>query len=342
MHLDMLSGDPDANVRPEVQRAVDPREYFEARPPAGNGIRIIIPPRQAERGVYGFHNPDARQRELKIKAFDGKELCQGLSSGFLDWGRRFERQIVLAQAVCGFAWSEDVKVDLLSHYLEGMAEKYYNKQIMMWWEQCPTLQYAMERMLQAFKTQITPAQSMELFTRPKDPKRSWIEHLMFLNAVSEASGHDADYLVLNNIVQHASQEMKTVLMAKVDDARTNYLVQADELAHFAQVRESSFTSRRTGRGIVNAVQDRRNLHDRRHTDTRKCYLCGKIGHIRRNCPQEDGREQVKENLTLMLSGDGNMKSKSWILDSGSSRHLVGDLSWLIDVEAADGTCTARR
>ena len=66
----------------------------------------------------------------------------------------------------------------------------------------------MERMLQAFTTNITPAQAMHLFTRLKDTRKSWIEHLMYLNAVAGVSGGNFDYLVLNNIVQYASQEME--------------------------------------------------------------------------------------------------------------------------------------
>lgn len=72
MHLGMLSGDPDVNVRPEGRGTVDPGVYFEARSPVGNGIGVNIPPHQGKGGVYEFRNPDARQRELKIKAFDGK------------------------------------------------------------------------------------------------------------------------------------------------------------------------------------------------------------------------------------------------------------------------------
>lgn len=65
-----------------------------------------IPPLQGGGGNFVY--PDARQKELKIRPFDGKELYQGLGPGLLEWGRRFERQIVLAQSACGYFWPDDV------------------------------------------------------------------------------------------------------------------------------------------------------------------------------------------------------------------------------------------
>ncbi|KAG2771139.1 hypothetical protein PC116_g4790 [Phytophthora cactorum] len=91
----------------------------------------------------------------------------------------------------------------------------------------------MEKILEAFKTNLTPAQAMKLFTAPKDAKRTWPEHYMYLVAISEACGGGADYLVLNNVVQYASADLRTVLMAKLDGTRQDYLQQAEELAHFA-------------------------------------------------------------------------------------------------------------
>ncbi|GAB9471347.1 unnamed protein product, partial [Globisporangium polare] len=189
---------------------------------------VYAPPRN---GV-----PDARQRKLSIRPFDGKELYEGLGSGFLDWGHRFIRQVIMAQMACGFDWSEEVKADLLGHYLTSTAERYYNKQLETWWQQLPTLEHVMERLHLTFKTTITSAQSTKLLTAKKDPKRSWPEHFLYLVAVSDATG-GAEALVLENIVQYASLELRHVMMAKYDHNRIDFLCHAEELAHFAQAVE---------------------------------------------------------------------------------------------------------
>ena len=100
-----------------------------------------------------------------------------------------------------------------------------------------------------FKTSITASQSRKLFTAKKDQNRSWPEHYLYLVAVSDACG-GADAQVLDNIVHYASSELHTVLMAKYDGNRVDYLTQAEELAHFAQAIEMEA---RPGRFFVKEV-----------------------------------------------------------------------------------------
>ena len=106
----------------------------------------------AQGHILQVRSPDARQKKLGISAFDGRELNNGLFSGFLEWSRRFERQFLLKHSSGGLEWPQDVKVDLLVLFLSGIAYIYYNRQVAMWWSQLLTLQYVIEKMLQAFKT----------------------------------------------------------------------------------------------------------------------------------------------------------------------------------------------
>ncbi|KAG3242697.1 hypothetical protein PI124_g12484 [Phytophthora idaei] len=148
-------------------------------------------------------------------------------------------------------------------------------------------------MLKAFKTNITPAQTMKLFTAPKDGRLKWPEHYIYLVAVSEACGGGVDYLILNNIVQYASADLRTVLMAKVDAARTDYLQQAEELAHFAQFWElEPFRLRNLGKEVVGAVSDLRG------TETRSCHECGEISHLNTACSNRVRGHGREAGLTL--------------------------------------------
>ncbi|KAG4238198.1 hypothetical protein PC116_g13757 [Phytophthora cactorum] len=177
----------------------------------------------------------------------------------------------------------------------------------------------MEKMVEAFKTNLTPAQAMKLFTAPKDAKRTRPEHYMYLVAISEACEGGADYLVLNNVVQYASADLRIILMAKVDGARQDYLQQAEELAHFPQSWElEPARHRNLGREVVAAIGEEQKK------ETRRCHVCNKVGHLRADCP-ERGRGRGEPDLTLAMGGAFNGEDV-WILDSGSSRHLVREES----------------
>nr|CCA23510.1 conserved hypothetical protein [Albugo laibachii Nc14] len=125
--------------------------------------------------------------------------------------------------------------------------------------------------------------------------------------------------------------MRVVLMAKVDH-RTDYLQQAEELAHFAQAWEHE-TKKLLPKGVSNVVRESR------FRESRRCHECGEIGHSRAMC-QNRSKKVAKDQsiINLAISDHSIGINEYWILDSGSSRHLCSDESWLEDAEDAHGVC----
>ncbi|KAE8913550.1 hypothetical protein PF005_g5224 [Phytophthora fragariae] len=120
-------------------------------------------------------------------------------------------------------------------------------------------------------------------------------------------------------------------MAKVEITCTDYLAHAEELAHFAQAWEIETKKKNRGRELVGAVSERR------RKETRRCHKCGQVGHLRAAC--SDKEEKKEPGFTLAVSETSIKPGRDWILDSGSSRHLVNDQSWLEDLVPHVDSCT---
>ena len=72
------------------------------------------------------------------------------------------------------------------------------------------------------------------------------------------------------------------------------------------------------------------VQHRHFKERRRCFQCGKLSHIVANCPSKDPHENIDSDFTLaipeMQDGFENIRT----LDSGNSRHLVGNEDWLDD------------
>ncbi|CAI5725077.1 unnamed protein product [Peronospora effusa] len=186
----------------------------------------------------------------------------------------------------------------------------------------------MERLLQTFNTKITASQSIQLFTARKEPKQSWPEHYLYLVSVSDACA-GADQKVLDNIVHYASADRSTVLMTKYDNSRVDHLRQAEEIAHFAQsVEVESQKGRVLGRDVLAHVDEA--------STKKETHLVLAINDVggKNKSPTPNGK---RTDLVLAVE-DANDKKCEWILDSGSSRHLVNDESLLEDARDCSHEC----
>ena len=325
-----------------LESLVMPRERTYAQQPPPPPQYAAPPPQPTYRAPCpqgGYRTtPTPKEMKLSIRTFDGKELYEGLGANFFDWGKAFLRQMELAESASQMHWPENVKLDCLCLHLGGSAEKYFCKMAESWWNQEATLFYAMNRMLEVYRTSIASSQAVQLFLAPKDPKRSWAEHYMYLVAVSEAAGGKDD-MVVENIVKYASPSLRSVLMSRYNPRRFDFLAHAEELIQFAHMMDGP--KKVSGKDIVNYVGGGGGA-----TKAIRCYNCNEEGHISRECSQPkkprgsrggkggggrgggkdkgDAQKGARFALAVGANGDNGLPDDAWIVDSGASCHLVCD------------------
>ena len=167
----------------------------------------------------------------------------------------------------------------------------------------------MERPHQTFKKTIISAQSIKLLTSKNNPKRSWPEDYLYQVDVIDACG-GAESLVLDNVVQYASSELLMVMMAKYDHTRTDYLIQAEELSHFAQSVENIMRSEKAvGKDVVASISDQ-NLREY----TRKCYYVRRLAMqlCCKNRRAKTGKAGVREIFALAVRDSDTIERDKWI------------------------------
>ncbi|CAI5727351.1 unnamed protein product [Peronospora destructor] len=160
----------------------------------------------------------------------------------------------------------------------------------------------MQRLLQTFNNKISPAQSMKLFTAPKANHRSWTDHFLYLTAVSDAAG---TVRASTEVATHAKKLERDVI--NVVEARKESKVKVKSKTTFGD------------------------------DDQRTCYKCGEVGHIRSMCPQLK-KKVPRAGFTFVIGNGGRLQENHWVLDSGSSRHLVNDLQLLVNPRDCRNEC----
>ncbi|KAG3162179.1 hypothetical protein PC128_g20647 [Phytophthora cactorum] len=128
-HIDSLAGPPQTPLTKTTRRPAAAPEFFGQHQPvygvplsdlqrpfaAAQGAQHARPelaPQQPEEarmqdGAGGYlvqQRPPIcyRMQKLAIRPSDGKKSYVVLGSGFLEWGRRFERQVQVSQSACDF------------------------------------------------------------------------------------------------------------------------------------------------------------------------------------------------------------------------------------------------
>ncbi|OWZ21025.1 hypothetical protein PHMEG_0004490 [Phytophthora megakarya] len=159
----------------------------------------------------------------------------------------------------------------------------------------------------------------------------------------------------------APEYVKKTMLTRLDSNRVDHIQQAWEQVAFAaeyvisskRQNDGRGAGSRGGRGNPGGRGGQGGRGDKGQgfvgrvnaCGARTCWSCGEKGHIKSNCPESKAKAPNGEKVTLAIGSvcvvNGLAGDRVWILDSGSSVHLVKDESLLQDaVDYRDAWSTA--
>ncbi|OWZ08670.1 hypothetical protein PHMEG_00018746 [Phytophthora megakarya] len=280
---------------------------------------------------FGLKIPTLKGMKLPIERFSDKELYKGFGAGFKGWGLRFLDELIAAQVVSGGDWPEDFKARVLNRYLDGPAQKYFDRMKTMWPMESPTLEHLMNRMLEVYEKEIT----LEQATRMMKTRRPNVDGTVPVSASNcQRSGlfrqiRVAVYLRRNDYLRQAWEfaDFASMFEADLSGVAKPQSGNSENTGNFG--RGSGNTGNSNGNLVANAVNS-----NARSMGERRCWVCDQTDHIKQNCPN---KKKPNEKATFVFT-TGFGCGDSWVLDSGASRHYVRDKSLLVDAVDCHEDC----
>ncbi|OWY94317.1 LOW QUALITY PROTEIN: hypothetical protein PHMEG_00035987, partial [Phytophthora megakarya] len=260
-------------------------------------------------------------------------------SGFATMGLRFLQRLGAAQQMSGGDRPEEFRILALNGKLDGSALVYFERMLPLWTAESPTLEHVMNRMLVTFMTTISAAKGLQLMTAEKQKTRTGTDHYQYITYVAERSGC-SDLHVLQSLCKSAPSYLQSAMLTRLNSQRVDYLQQVTELVSFAIEYEETMNKQDNVRGQGGGGNRGRggrfggggrggqggraveSVARVASTETRKCYNCGEVGHLGLCCPDKEGDGAKETRVSLAVRTCAAEDDTTWILDSGSSVHLV--------------------